>query len=803
MKFYALDRSAVIKNFKDRSIIEGMTPAKEFDFRASRHEYYVVQLVMDPEYDSRAVTVVTGALENVQGGKALERAVTSFNASGSDVNGVRFTRKISVSEGVLQPLFFGVDLSRADIGEYFTYVTVGRNRIRLNFKVDDELVFSQGTENGATRARLKWLNSALCRDKKLVPGFEAITVEKNALGFTGKKALLGNDGFIENVESRFSESNAIKDEVCNELFYRPMEFVAAGQKFKYNKLKIAARAGAALLTADGKSDKLRIDVSAEASYEGVFRYEVRLTAEGDLIVEDVGLKVYFKAAGYFAGLGKEGGKFSGNLSFKRNGSVYSDAVFIGDVNCGARLAFGADTENVPVYGEFSRGAQDPAGNEWDNYGKGGIDVVRTEEGVALTAYTGKTVFSAGQSKTYRFTVHLTPFKPLDLANAFVNRIGGDKIEANYGEMLNRACEDGIKYLDLQYKGELNGCVNSPFDGIEALKDFALEAHKRKVGVSISYGPGEVAADSDEAYTFAALGDELLMREQGTGEEYSPCTLPCVKGRSGPDGAQTFVTVPGSRAENYFIEGADYLLNNADLNAVSMKNPSLTRDTAERLAKCVRRKRGIKGLVEMSFNGRFDEANGYASALNEYVGILPFVDKLYAEDADIERSADYVLAEASGILYGLNADSRCDSGICRSMLFGMLPRYGIDAETSTAIGDLNKIIAEFGMKNAEMKGYWDTSNPVRVDTKTVLCTAYINDGDMLVVLFNENPKAVRFEIGVENKLGFTTVGKRVYAPEIEGLQKKKRVNFNKPLRLPARRGIIVVVREKRHAKENKQ
>ena len=797
MKFYALDRSTAVTDYRDRRIIEGLTPAKEFDFRASRHEYYVVQLILDPEYDMRSVAITTGALENASGGKPVERAVTCFNAGGVNVAGEKFTRKISVSEGVLQPLLFGIDLSRADVGKYFTVVTVGSDRIRLNFVIDDELVFSQGTENGNTRARLKWLNSSLCSDKKILSGYEAISVEKNALGFTGKKALLGNDGLIENVESRFGESNALTDEVQQELFYRPMEFLAAGQKFKYNKLKIVARAGTATLTADGRSEKLRIDVSAEATYEGALRYEIKLTADSDVIAEDVCLKAYFKAADLFSGLGVEGGKFTDDVAYKRCPGIYSDALFIGNVNCGARLSFGADKgASAPVYGRFAY--YENKEDEWYNFGKGGVNVVRTDDGAELTAYTGKTVFTAGAAKKYRFTLHLTPFKPLDLANAFSNRFAGDRIAGNYGEMLARAETDGMKYLDLQYNGELNRCANSPFDGIEALKDLALEAHKRKIGLAIAYTPGAVSADSAEACAFHALGDEVLLRSRGSAEDYSPCVLPCVTG-AGQDGTATLLTVPGSRAENYYVEGVNYLINNADLNAISMSDPTLTRNTAERVAKCVKRKRGIEGLVEIGFRNRFNEENGYAGALNAYADILPFADKLYATDADVTRQADRVLTEVSGIPYGLNADCRYDASICRSLLFGMLPRYGEEEETSAALADLNAVFAGFDMSKAEMKGYWDHTNPVRVDTPTVRCTCYIDGGNMLVAIYNENSKATRFEIGIENKLGFTTVGKRVYAPGIVGLQKKKRVNFNKPLRLAGHRGIIVVVREKKRAK----
>ena len=69
---------------------------------------------------------------------------------------------------------------------------------------------------------------------------------------------------------------------------------------------------------------------------------------------------------------------------------------------------------------------------------------------------------------------------------------------------------------------------------------------------------------------------------------------------------------------------------------------------------------------------------------------------------------------------------------------------------------------------------------------------MNGENMITVLFNTSDKALTFEVGVENKLGYTTVGKKVVAPQIEGIQKRKRVNFGKPMKLKANSGILITV-----------
>ena len=329
MKIYALDRRSAVTDYTSKDALKGAPCGEEFEFSCSRHEYFVIQLVIDPLYTRRGVSVTTGDLIPASGGKSIERCVTCFNTSGVLPNGEKYTKTFNLTKGVLQPLYFGVNFIKADNDEYSTYVSVGDKRLKLKFRLNDELVFNMGTTDSGRLSRLKWLDSSAYRDKRPLKRFEELIVDKNVVRLTGKAVTFGNDGFIEQVDSYFDGSNSLTKEPVKQLFARPMEFVCEGQKFKYNKLRIQSRSGAASLSADGKSEKLRIDVSATVLYEGSVRYEIELNAEKNAVVNDASLYMYFASAGYVAGLGEEGGKYK-DISFCWENKTASDSQIVGD-----------------------------------------------------------------------------------------------------------------------------------------------------------------------------------------------------------------------------------------------------------------------------------------------------------------------------------------------------------------------------------------------------------------------------------------------------------------------------------------
>ena len=185
MKIYCLDRKTIVKDYYDYSILNGLKDSREFSFTTSRYGYFVVQLLVQPSYTSKGLEVVTSPLRGKD--KEIDKAVTCFNTQGVDVKGEKFERKLPLIEGELKPVFFGFNFEKADLGNYYTYVTIGDQKVKLNFELTDELVFNEGYDKGTTLARLNWLNSTLYRDKKIMPGYEAIVSEKNALQFTGKR----------------------------------------------------------------------------------------------------------------------------------------------------------------------------------------------------------------------------------------------------------------------------------------------------------------------------------------------------------------------------------------------------------------------------------------------------------------------------------------------------------------------------------------------------------------------------------------------------------------------------------------
>ncbi|MBQ8178322.1 MAG: hypothetical protein IJ033_03925 [Clostridia bacterium] len=805
MKIYCVDRKTVVKDYYDFSILNGLKEGREFSFTTSRYGYFVVQLLVLPSYDSMGLDVTTTSLFGAD--KEIEKAVTCFNTQGVDVKGNKFTRKLPMLEGELKPVFIGCDFQKADLGVYHTFVTIGDQKVKLNFKLTDELVFNEGYDTGSTLARLNWLNSTAYRDKKIIPGYEAIGVEKNALTFTGKRVTFTSDGLIENVESYFGESNALEEEVTKTLFSRPIELCIDGQKVKYNKIKLSTRTNRATIAGDGRSDKLKVDITAKATYEGVIYYDLKITAESDVILPDVKLNLYFQATSYLMGLGKEGGKLNENVDYKWSEDRPCGNIFIGDINCGAVVRFkNSDRYATPIYNLYKDTPYEVPKDTWDNYGKGGITLTRTSEGATLSAYTGKKIIKKGDSIHLYFDIALTPFKPLSLKEMFGNRLGQDGIELTYASMLTRAKQDGLKYLSLRNAGVLNPYINYPFDKVEELKTLALEAHKKGLGLGISYGLRDLSTKARETFVYKSLGDEIIYRStlnssEGILTDYlgegvvEADKITYLRTDIGAGKDMSYYTVPRSRMDNFFVAGVDYLINYADLDAISMKNPSISRTTMERVAKCVTSKRTGTGVIELGISNRFNEKNGYTNSLSAYVDVLPFINKLYVGNGyDFSRDPDYVLTEMSGIIFGMSADSHVSAGITRSLIYGMMPKYGDDEAISRALSDINKLFADFEIERAELKGFWDKTNPVKVDNEKVYCTSYINGGNMIAIFYNANDKTTTFEVGVENKFGYTTLGKKVRAPEIEGLQTAKRVNFGKPMKLKAHQGLIVYVKK---------
>ena len=762
MKVFSVERTAIIDSKFEKELLN-LEGSNSYSYVVSRHEYFVCQLVAIVDYNKENFAVETFPLVGEK--DENKKAVVCFN---TDNGKARRTLKVVAKKPL--PLFFGIDFSKAQVGSYITKISLDGEIVTLKFTVTDELVFNEGADYGASLARLKWLHSNRAVNKATVKGYDAISTEKNTLSFTGKKVAFATGGMIDNVESHFTESNAIDMECNKSLFYRPMEFLIQGQKVKYNRLKISNRFHTATLASEGKSDSLRVEVRATARYEGYLEYAVKLIAEKDVVIPDVALVAHYACTRFVAFNGKIG---KPNAEEKRTfaDGVMKSTLFAGDVNCGAVIRMKSSDKQTLV-SPYNCVNRDVPVDGWDNHGKGYTLVMPTDEGLEFSAHTGRIVLVAGAEITFNFEIYLTPFKALDMKKSFGTRVGQDNVERNYSEMIDRAANDKMHLLNVQYGTKLYNIVNYPFDRVRELKNISLEAHKKGIGVSIDYTLGEIPDNNIEANIYTNIdGMTTVCNDK--------------KVRLIGDGV----------AGNYYVESLQYLISNVGLNGVTALDPSFNRNLAERVNKVLDRKTAIPRAFSLVMSDRANEANGNTLSVIDYVSVLPFVDKMMKKEVmdykTINLDEKFLLY--SGVPFGVSAESADGSSIVESMLYAMTTTYGKDGTVSEALSDLYKEIDAVGISESNFKGCWDSLNPVRVDNKSILCSSYINGGKMVAVFFNTSDKKIEFEVGIENKLGYTTVGKKVYAPQIAGLQKKKKVNLGKPFKLKAHGGLIVIVK----------
>ncbi|NLT18232.1 MAG: hypothetical protein BWX72_01995 [Firmicutes bacterium ADurb.Bin080] len=803
MKIFALDRASIIEDYEDLSILKDLTEGKKFSFSASRHEYFVVQLLLLPDYTTDKLEVQTGPLEGST--KDIIGAVTCFNTEGISFEGENFKKYLSVKKGVLQPLFFGFNFSRSGIGLHSTKIRVGKDDLIIEIDLSDRLVFNEGTDNKTTLSRLKWLNSNIARNISLIDDLDALNIVGKEVRFSGKNIKLGNDGLVDNVESFFNDSNSLEPDIQTTLFYRPMEIVIEGKKLKYNKIRIAGRQNKGILMADGKGDGVKIEIIAVLLYEGAMSYRVKISAEKDVVTSNIALNMYYLSPDFMIGFGKRACAIE-NYEKKWDSQYNQNSFFLGKVNCGARVKFEGASESKTVVG-FYKQCPIEVPESWDNGGLGGIKVEKTENGALFSAYTGRIIMPAKSSKEFFFTLHFTPFKPVNLNKSLALRIGRDQLATTYDKMIERAKNDRLTYLNLTYGGEVNPYLNYPFPYVKAIAALSRTAHKNGLGISVSYNLRDISIQNREIYAYKALGEELILRlkdstyadsrlSQQLGQDVLLAKV--VRYTSGKrKGLNDYavVTSPRSRMDNYYLEGLNYLVHNANIDAVSMRDANLSRTTIERIKKVIGKKKAFPGIIEMQISDQLNENSGFANSLNYYTDVLPFLDKIWLDRSfeGMPENPETILAECSGILYGTAVVGRENDSISKCLLFAMLPKYGLKYDVSEALGDVYRHLDDFNVSKASFRGFWDSSNPVKTDKSEVKCSSYLCGEDMLAVFYNFSSSVSEFEIGVENKLGFTTMNKKIHTLEISGMQKRKKVNLGKQIVLKPHSGMIILIK----------
>lgn len=815
MKLYAIGSETVIKDPTDLSILKDYTPISEYKGVFSRYGYAVVKIVLLSEFlipDFRADVGV------VEGPNTLKNAGICLNCKGFNPDGTAFLRSMRIEPWRLYTLFFGFDLSKAEIGVYRTVATIGDTEFPIELTLTDDPVLNEGADEGEGLARLKWLNDRMHLNRKIPKGFEPVTLIRNEIGFQGRALSVGNNGLPEQCTGYFSRSGATCNTPQRVLFSRPVELEAEGHKFKFARIKISERKHAATVFAEGKSDDLRYELKATARYEGTVEYRIDLTAERELILNDVSLMFSFVDTPYLIGLGSAGGPLT-DLDFRWSQNEFHDAVWIGNVDLGAQIRFLANRRTAPIAGKFyhCRPFAVPS-DSWDNFGNGGIAVRKEGNGAVLRAYTGKLVMPASKTLTLSFTMALTPFAGVDLKKRLGTRRG---VLSQKGAVSNAIAEAANSYcnlLEIEKNSEIMPVTNDPIGAVREIKHAVLKAHNARIGVRIPFGNDVISSRNADARMFRRFEGELALRKNALPAEclanpefYStqnsadrpfpevPHSAVITAKNTVAVGKEkgvewTYLAVPQSRLDNYLVSAIEYMISNTCVDGIRLPYAAYSRTLMERIKKAFVRKRGIKGSIALDLPECNLPACGNCTAISAVAEVLPFVDSIVAEGLGGENS-DYILTALSGIPFGIAAETTEDVDLAKAMLYAVPLRFD-SKKHKDMLDDFHRVLIDYAIPDGKMFGYWDPANPVRVDNRSVLATSYISGDNMLVAVYNTSPKRLRFDMGIENKLGYTSVGKKVFRPAIAGYCSGKRISFNKSFSLKGHSGMLIVVAKRK-------
>lgn len=802
MLIYQKDRTSPVKLFDDFSELEGLTPGTSFRFQVCREEYFVVQLLL---------CECAGPYEAAASG--LCGRVTIYNTQGIDKYGRPFVKPYDTQAGRINPLYIGVDFSGLEPGDYTVRISLeGAEQacVELLFQVTREQVENHGYNDLWRLSRLNWLNSTRAQDDEVTPPFLPIQTDGKTVALLGRAVRLGDGLQLAQAESFFDEGVNLAPSVQARLLNAPASFTLAGQAVAYQPPVVSNRGAWAELETEGSSGVLEIHTRLVVHCEGSLAYFVTVTAAEDCETEAV-FSVPFseEASRYNYGLGKYGGRFA-DVSAQWDG-LRHDSMFVGNINSGAMVRLEAEHYRTPLVNIYYHNLPivRPV-DTWENRGQGTMSVRRTESGASFEARTGRFSLKKGERRVFRYTIFLTPFKPVDYQKHFsVRYYHSNKMKGREYRHLAKAEKLGLNYINVHHGNDLHPYINYPFIETQRLKRFVREAAKKGVGVKVYYTAREMSNHTAEVFCYKAFGDEIILQQKGQGhtgfhdrawlqQYFGENIIPAwqVYYRTGPhrgDNDIAFIIRPDSRIENYYIEGLQWLVDHIGIKGIYIDDTSLDAVTLRRARKVLDK---AGGLIDMHMWNHEEERAGDAACMNIYADILPFLDSLWiGEGFDCRKMpADAIFTEVSGLFYG-NTSQMLEGGgnPYVGMLYAMNNRYGWGVCNADRV---YRVWDSFGIQDARMLGYWHSQCPIRTDNPEVLVTVYQKEHALLAAVYNFSEKGQVFHYAVDTeKLPFRpgpAEAIRLYPKERR--KTKRAVTLRGENVLPGRDGVMFLLRD---------
>ncbi len=790
-------------------------------------EFYVFQLgVWALRKDVQDLQVIFSGLNGKNGKTILPEKMTCFNSGGIDFKGEQFSKAITIPAGRIQALWVGIDLSDKEKGTYSGLVTVStgkeKHSVPIRLTVSGEALPNHGCGQGNRLSRLNWLNSTTGIDENLTKGYIPVNIENRTVSILGRELNISENGLPEAIVSYFASSNQALADKGQEIVKQAFRFVIEkkdGSTVRLSPGELTVKEQTPSKVAwkvQNTSDECALEVYGQMEFDGFVGYKLRLVAKTDLNIKDIRLEIPVEKekAEYMMGLGHEGGCRTPNWKWKWDISKNQDMLWLGSVNGGLRIKWKAGDYVRPLVNIYYGFGPLKMPISWGNGGKGGVNVTGKGNQVVVNAYSGEREIKAGGYLNFDFELLVTPLKILDRHIKFGDRYyhgGGNSTSGKIAD----AKKAGANIINIHHAEDIYPFINYPYldANVDGLKQLVTNAHDKDMRMKFYYTTRELTKNLPEFWAFYSLGGEVIYPGPGNEsrtealhpdgpnewlvknlrEKYIPAWYnPIKEGKFKGETDLSVITAPDSRLNNFYIAGLEWMVGNIGIDGVYIDDSALDRFTLRRARKVIDQSR-TEGRIDLHSWNHFCKSAGFASCLNLYMDLLPYLDLVWiGEGRDYDRPPDHWLVEISGIPFGLAGQMLEGGGNpWRGMVYGITNRAGWNSPPPTKLWGF---FDGYNFDEREMIGYWEKNCPVTCSNPNIKASVYKGKSDIVVAVANWGVNDEDFSLVLdETDLGILPYYK-AKIPGIADFQEEQESVDLKRLTIMGKKGYLIVIKK---------
>lgn len=799
-----LNAIRMAKDLPQRWIERG--PQNKYTGIASRGENFAFQLGIYALQNIENVKVTFSSLTSATGKIIPASALFCINTGGTTYDAKPLTKIVNIAQGEVQALWCGVNVPVSALPSIYTgKATIqadGKTAkvITISIKVNSKIVKDGGVSEPYKMTRLGWLNSTMAQENTVIAPYTPLTVDGNTISLLGRKVEVNKDGFPKQIQTYFTPEMTEYTATPNNLLTEGIHFHfinAAGKKInlKSQGLQFSKKeAGTVQWTAVNANDTLQMEVSASLEFDGFMAYTVKVKALQDVSLKEINMHIPLKKdfAKYMMGLGQKGGYRPENFEWKWDvAHKNQDGAWVGNVNGGLQYSLRDEKYVRPLNTNFYLQKPLILPSSWGNDNKGGIKIAFDGKAVLVNNYSGERTLKKGEELYYNFTLLITPFHTINTDFQWATRF------YHAYKPIDTIKAAGATLINIHHATAINPTINYPFIAWHKMKAYNDSAHSAGLKVKIYNTIRELSNHAYETFALRSLGHEIYSPGKGggfswlqehLGDDYiAAWFVPEIK-----DAA--IINSGMNRWHNYYVEGMNWLTQNAGIDGIYLDDVAFDRVTMKRV-KRVLTKDGHPGIIDLHSANQYNKSDGFNNSANLYMEHFPYLNRLwFGEYFDYEKnSPDFFLTEVSGIPFGLMGEMLQNGGNkWRGMVYGMTNRMpwsdGADPRPIWKAWD------NFGMKGTKMIGYWVDDNPVKTNKAKVIATIYKKAGAVMVAVASWEDVDTDFKLTIDwEKLGIDPAKATITAPEIKDFQPAKTFALTDSIPVEKGKGWLLIIR----------